>query len=246
MLIVFSCFFFESRSQELDTVPIVTLRGQVFTPKGAPMTNLIIVNQRLQQGSFGNPNGSFKIKMRKTDEITIGSYGYHNVNLSIKDSVYQESYYVEVRLSPLSYQLNAVTVFGERELERIYEDIDQLGYNRKNYQTTGVNAVSSPITALYEAFSRRAQKEREAYRLINESRRRDILKELLAKYVNHDIIDLDDTEFDGFLDFCGVTDRQLQSMTQLDFVMHIKKKFKLYRQLNPDDYYWENPHRYKD
>ena len=246
MLIVFSCFFFESRSQELDTVPIVTLRGQVFTPKGAPMTNLIIVNQRLQQGSFGNPNGSFKIKMRKTDEITIGSYGYHNVNLSIKDSVYQESYYVEVRLSPLSYQLNAVTVFGERELERIYEDIDQLGYNRKNYQTTGVNAVSSPITALYEAFSRRAQKEREAYRLINESRRRDILKELLAKYVNHDIIDLDDTEFDGFLDFCGVTDHQLQSMTQLDFVMHIKKKFKLYRQLNPDDYYWENPHRYTD
>lgn len=210
------------------------------------MTNLIIVNQRLQQGSFGNPNGSFKIKMRKTDEITIGSYGYHNVTLSIKDSVYQESYYVEVRLSPLSYQLNAVTVFGERELERIYEDIDQLGYNRKNYQTTGVNAVSSPITALYEAFSRRAQKEREAYRLINESRRRDILKELLAKYVNHDIIDLDDTEFDGFLDFCGVTDRQLQSMTQLDFVMHIKKKFKLYRQLNPDDYYWENPHRFKD
>lgn len=210
------------------------------------MTNLIIVNQRLQQGSFGNPNGSFKIKMRKTDEITIGSYGYHNVTLSIKDSVYQESYYVEVRLSPLSYQLNAVTVFGERELERIYEDIDQLGYNRKNYQTTGINAVSSPITALYEAFSRRAQKEREAYRLINESRRRDILKELLAKYVNHDIIDLDDTEFDGFLDFCGVTDGQLQSMTQLDFVMDIKKKFKLYRQLNPDDYYWENPHRFKD
>lgn len=210
------------------------------------MTNLFIVNNRLQQGSFGSPNGSFKIKMRKSDEITIGSYGYHNVTISIKDSAYQESYYVEVRLSPLSYNLNTVTVFGERELERIYEDIDELGYNRKDYQTTGVNAVSSPITALYEAFSRRAQKEREAIRLINESKRRDILKELLAKYVNHDIIDLENEEFDAFLDFCAVTDRQLQSMSQLDFVMYIKERYKLYRQLNPDDYYWENPHRYKD
>lgn len=210
------------------------------------MTNLFIVNQRLQQGSFGSPNGSFKIKMRKTDKITIGSYGYHNVTISIEDSVYQESYYVEVRLSPLSYELNTVTVFGERELERIYKDIDDLGYNRKDYQTTGVNAVSSPITALYEAFSRRAQKEREAIRLINESKRRDILKELLAKYVNHDIIDLENDEFDAFLDFCAVTDQQLKSMSQLDFVMYIKQRYEVYRQLNPDDYYWENPHRYKD
>lgn len=207
------------------------------------MTNLFIVNERLRQGSFGNPNGSFKIKMRKTDKITIGSYGYHNVTISIEDSILQDKYYVEVRLSPLSYELNAVTVFGERELERIYQDIEELGYNRKNYQTTGVNAISSPITALYEAFSRRAQKEREAIRLINESKRRDILKELLSKYVNHEIIDLENDEFDDFIDFCGITDYQLKSMSQLDFVMYVKKRFELYRQLHPDDYYWDNPHR---
>lgn len=230
-------------AQEGDTATMVTVRGQVFTPDGTPLVNLFVINKRLQQGNFANPNGSFKIRMRKNDVLVVGSYGYKNVEISIEDSSLQESYYVEVRLSPLSYQLNTVTVFGERELEQIYKDIEDLGYNRKDYQTTGISAVSSPITALYEAFSRRAQKDREAIRLMNESKRREILKELLAKYVDHDIIDLEDEEFDNFLDFCGITDYQLKSLSQLDFVMLIKEKYKLFRQLNPNDYYWQYDHR---
>jgi hypothetical protein len=231
------------QAQSTDSIPIVTVRGQVFTPDGSPMVNLFVINKRLQQGNFANPNGSFKITMRRNDVLVVGSYGYKNVEISIEDSTLQDSYYIEVRLSPLSYQLNTVTVFGERELEQIYKDIEDLGYNRKDYQTTGVDAVSSPITALYEAFSRRAQKDREAIRLMNESKRREILKELLAKYVDHDIIDLEDDEFDNFLDFCGVTDAQLKNLSQLDFVMLIKEKYTLFRQLNPNDYYWQYDHR---
>tara|TARA_Y100000782_G_C10155370_1_gene253350 strand:+ start:108 stop:854 length:747 start_codon:yes stop_codon:yes gene_type:complete len=230
-------------SQESPQDSLVTVHGHVFTPDGAPLTNLFVVNERLKQGNFGNPNGSFKIKIYPSDKIIIGSYGYQNVTISIEDSIIRKEYYVEVRLSPLSYELNTVTIFGERELNEIYKDIESLGYNKDDYQLNGVNAYASPITALYQAFSRHAQKEQEAIRLMNEAKRREILKELLGKYVDHDIIKLEDGEFDDFLDFCAVTDAQLKGLSQLDFVMYIKKKFQLYRELNPNDYYWDYDHR---
>ena len=93
----------------------------------------------------------------------------------------------------------------------------------------GVDAISSPITALYQAFSRRERNKRMVAEMRNNDRRRALLKELFRKYVDADIIQLSNEEFDDFIDFCGVSESFLKNSTQYDFIMYVKKRFEVFR-----------------
>jgi len=114
-------------------------------------------------------------------------------------------------------------------LEEIKQDIDKLGYDEKDYRVSGVNALEHPITFLYQMFSKRERSYRKVIELENEVRRRDLLKELFQKYVDYDIIALDDDDFDDFIDYCSISDAVMQNSTQSEFIEMIKTRFKGYQ-----------------
>jgi hypothetical protein len=127
----------------------------------------------------------------------VGSIGYFTKEICLADSAYIPVYNIDVFLDPLEYYLEQVVVLAPRDLSRIYADIEQLGYNEKDDRLSGVvDPLSSPITALYETYSRHAQKERLAKELMNQAKRRDLLKELFKQYVSYNIIELSDEQFD--------------------------------------------------
>jgi len=70
-------------------------------------------------------------------------------------------------------------------------------------------------------------------RLENEDRKRALLKELLHKYVEYDIINLSDDGFDDFIDFCAVPDEVMVGLSQYEFLLYVKKKYELYSSLGP-------------
>jgi hypothetical protein len=223
-----------------ETPKTVTVKGTVFNEFGSALfTNLFVVNKRTRQGNFANPSGDFEIKIRKDDTVLVGSNGYETYRICVKDSVDKPVYEIEVKLKPLRIQLQQVEVFAERDIEQIYKDIEKLGYNPKDFKVaTGVSALSSPITSLYAAFSRREQQRLLAYELMNDAKKRELLKELFVKYVDADIIDLSDNEFDDFIDFCDVSDEFLKTSTQYEFIEYIKTKYRLYEEVTKyDDYY---------
>ncbi len=153
------------------------------------------------------------------------------MQISCKDSVSKSVYTIRIPLKKLQVQLKPVDVFTNRDLEEIQEDIEKLGYDKSDYMLDGVSAFESPITALYQSFSRRERNKREVAEMRNNDNRRALLKELFRKYVDSDIIQLDNTEFDEFIDFCGVSDEFLKSSTQYDFIMYIKKRFEVFRMM---------------
>jgi len=65
--------------------------------------------------------------------------------------------------------------------------------------------------------------------LRNEDRKRELLKELFKKYIDYDIIQLKDEEFDDFIDYCNVSEYFLKNSSQYDFLIHIKRRFKEYK-----------------
>ena len=73
-------------------------------------------------------------------------------------------------------------VIAPRDLGDIVRDIQALGYEEKEMRTSGIDALTSPITYLYEQFNRMERSKREVARLENEDRRRELLKELMVKY----------------------------------------------------------------
>ena len=208
----------------------VTIEGQV-VHREDPTFNLLLVNKNTAQGSFGKRDGSFVIQADKNDTILVGALGYETYKLTMADSAEKERYKVRVYLSPKSIQLKEVQVFPKRELDSIQRDIRSLGYDERDYMLTGIDAMSSPLTFLYQQISRKEQMKRKAYEVINADKKRDLLKELFGQYVDYDIIDLEESEFNAFIDFMNVSDALLRSMTQYDFVIYTKRRFQDFRSI---------------
>jgi hypothetical protein len=205
----------------------VVVKGQVYGMNNTTdLLTLFVVSQKNQTGNFGNPNGTYLIKVDRNDTIMIGSIGYFTVKIGVADSVNTDTIVVDVYLKQLEYYLKQVTVLAPRELKRIYEDIEKLGYDEKDYRLSGISdPLTSPITALYQMYNKHAQKERLAHELINDARRRDLLKELFKKYVDYHIIDLSDDQFDEFIEYIDVSDAFLKNSSQYDFIIFVKRKF---------------------
>lgn len=189
---------------------------------------LLLVNKSTNNGTVSSTTGDFTFYAEKSDTLLIGGIGYNTEKICFRDSALKSEYFVIIALKNYSAELNTVVIFPERELSEIEKDIDKLGYKESDYILSGVSAAQSPITFLYQLYSKRERSKRKAEELWNERNRRDLLKELLRKYVSGNIINLNDEEFDDFIDFCAISDDFMKQTSQYDFIMYIKKKFELY------------------
>ncbi len=209
---------------------IVRIKGTVYDPgnKGS-IPNLMIVNKRTQQGYFGTNSGYFELDVKRTDTLIIAATGFQTIKIFLKDSILDSSKNISIALKKLEITLKPVEIFTKRDLEEIQKDIETLGYEKEDYMLQGADVLESPITALYQAFSRRERNKRLVAEMRNNDRRRELLKELFRKYVDNDIITLDNTDFDDFVDFSNVSENFMKTSTQYEFIMYIKKRFEVYQ-----------------
>lgn len=213
---------------------MVTIHGRVTSAANdRAHYDLMIVNKRSRSGTFGNADGTFTVQAWRTDTLMIGSMGHRTAIITMADSAVKDTYHVNVRLVQVVRQLPELQVINERTLAEIQKEISKLGYREQDYRISNVDALQSPITFLYQEFSRRERSKRLAAQLRNEDRKRELLRELLRKYVEYDIINLSDEAFDDFIDFCAVPDEVIKGLSQYDFLMFVKKKYELYASLGP-------------
>ncbi len=213
---------------------LVTIHGRVTSAANdRAQYDLMIVNKRSRSGTFGNADGTFTVQAWRTDTLMIGSMGHRTAVITMADSAVKDTYHVNVRLVQVVRQLPELQVINERTLAEIQKEISKLGYREQDYRIGSVDALQSPITFLYQEFSRRERSKRMAAQLRNEDRKRELLRELLRKYVEYDIINLSDEAFDDFIDFCAVPDEVIKGLSQYDFLMFVKKKYELYASLGP-------------
>lgn len=200
--------------------------GKIREENNQPISNVIVINQRTRKGTFGKQDGSYAIKCLRTDTLTITSLGYVSRRISFRDSTLKNEFHPVTFLEERIQTLAAVEIFAPRDLEQIQEEIKKLGYNEEDYMISGLNALASPITFLYQQFSKREQSRRELARLENEDKKRALLKDLFHHYVDYDIIQLNDDQFDEFIDYINVSDEFLKSSTQYDFLIYVKDRFR--------------------
>lgn len=212
-----------------------TVSGKVYD-RDVPskrLEDLMVINLRTAQGSFGRADGTFSVTALPDDTLMIASTGYEFRKYCFKDSLPRPGYLLDVPLTRLKVQLKEVSIFSPRELNSIYKDIQRLGYSKSDFQLSGINVVESPITFLYQEFSQVQRLKRHNAERINDERGRNLLKELLVNYVSYDIIQLDNDEFDAFIDFCQVPEYYMKNASQYDFCLFIKQKFLVYQSMKP-------------
>ena len=234
-----------SHAQSDSIVVEITINGKIREGNDQPISNVIVINQRTKSGFFGKSDGSFSVTCQKTDTLTITSLGYVPRTICFKDStqkkIFDPTIYLEERISTL----NVVEIFAPRDLDQIQKEIQQLGYNEDDYMLSGINAAISPITFLYQQFSKVEKSKRLVKQMENEDKKRELLKELFQHYVDYEIIDLTNEEFDDFIDFLNVSDEFIKTSSQYDFLLFVKDRFTDYKVLRrqnkfkPTDYNFE-------
>jgi hypothetical protein len=204
----------------------ITISGNAVNSNGlGGLYQVIVINQRTSTGMLAEPNGHFTINCQKTDTILVSASGFSVKKICFLDSVYKSVYTFTVVLDSMHYSLAEVKIYLTKSLREVNEERNSLGNIPKTDKYQDINAIGSPIEYLYERFSRLEQSKRKVAQLEDEERRREVLKELFQIYIRHDIINLTDTEFDNFIDYCNFTDNFIKNSTDYDLVMAIKARY---------------------
>lgn len=176
------------------------IKGVVTEPDSlTPMPFVYVINASSGQGQMSDGNGRFSVVAEDKDSIIFSFVGYVRLKIpaaKLMTAVYKESKVVMVETE---YKLNQVVVsdFKIKPYER-----DYMKRVINNSKTTVVNAIQSPISALYMQFSQKGREQRKLARIFEEI----FIREEVAKKFNAETLRKltgDDTiDFEKFRKYC--------------------------------------------
>lgn len=196
-----------------------TLRPQNFY-------NLMVINRSTGRGVFGQPNGTYSVYAGNGDTISLSVKGYPIINVIVKADVNcqsRETYFLE----PKTQDVAEVIIKPLKTLNEIKEEREALAM-RETRMVTGIEVMQSPITALYQAFSKKEKAKRWVAEQEYKDDQRRVVKELLRTYVAYEVIELNEVEFDEFVAFLNMSDDFLKTATEMELITFIRDKFEHY------------------
>ena len=191
--------------------------------------NLMVINKTTGRGVFGQPNGYFSVYVRPGDKIALSTKGYPVYEfIATADKDCQNHIYAIIERIP--QEVEQVVVRPLKSLEQIKEERQALS-QRETRLVTGVNVLQSPITALYQAFSKKEQNKQWIAEQQYKDDQRRVVKELLRLYVAFDIIDLPEVTFDDFITFLNIDENFIKTASEMELVLFIKDKYDHFKSL---------------
>lgn len=171
-------FFFLLSFFSLETYAQSLIKGVVTEPDSlTPMPFVYVINASTGQGQMSDGNGRFSVIADDKDSIIFSFVGYVRLKIPatrLMTPVYKEC---KVVMAETQYKLNQVVVsdFKIKPYERDYMKrvID-------HSKTSVVNAMQSPITALYMQFSQKGREQRKLAKIFEEI----FIREEVAKKFN--------------------------------------------------------------
>jgi hypothetical protein len=228
--IFFLLLLFSGLSKSLCAQTQIVISGQVIDKESPylPLPRIMIINKRTNHGIFADSEGKFSINAFHTDTLLFSVIGYNTKKICLKDSILKNRYNILVEMNKLYYTLKEISVFGTRTLNDIDKDIAKLDSTRRMRYYQDINAISSPITYLYERFSKFGRSKQKVAAWENEDLKIDILKDLFRLYVKNDIINLNEDEFEAFITYCNLSEEFIKTANQFELVMAIKGKYEAF------------------
>jgi len=215
---------------------LITINGKVIdTTQKVNFYNVMVINKTAGKGNFGKYDGSFTIQVKKSDVVAVSVTGYQTKYLNFKNKKYKKEYNVTLYLDILTVTSKEVVVKPLKTLEELQKERAQL-QKREVPKITGVNALQSPITALYMTFSKREKTKRLIAEMEYKDQQKEVVKEILRLYVANDIIDLEDDEFEAFINFLNLNDHFLKTASDYELIMYIKGKYEHFKRLQKEGF----------
>lgn len=226
LLIVWFCSSYLN-AQNCDKV---LFEGHVYdTLRPQSFYNLMVINRTSGRGVFGQPNGTFSVYVQDGDSVSVSVKGYPVKNFKVKadsNCRFVQKVYIDGKVE----EFREVVIKPLKTLEEIKEEREALAL-RETRMVTGIEVMQSPITALYQAFSRTEKNKRWIAEQQYKDDQRAIVKELLRVYVAYEIFEMDEDRFDDFADFLNINEEFLKTATEMELITFIKDKYEHFKTL---------------
>ena len=226
-IVLFNLIYFSSFSQ----CDKVLLMGRVEDTVGYQnFYNLMVINRTSGKGVFGTPDGKFSVYVNDKDVVSLSVNGYIPVSFIVEsneDCQFKVHKYIELK----TQEIQAVVVKPLKTLDEIKAERQEL-VMRETREVTGLEALQSPITALYQTFSKKEKNKRWIAEQEFKDDQRKVVQELLRLYVAYDIVSLNNDEFDDFILFLNINPDFLKTATEMELITFVKDKYFHYKMIN--------------
>lgn len=220
----------------------VLVEGKVVdTMQAQGFYNLMVVNKTSGRGVFGQPDGTFSVYASANDSIIFSVAGYSMYGFRVKADSNCQMHITGV-LDHKAVKFDEVVIRPLKTLQQIKEERASLSM-RETRLVTGIEVLNSPITALYQRFSKKEQSKQWVAEMEFKDDQRKVLKELLRVYIAYDIVNLDESEFDSFIAFLNMDEAFLQTSSDMELITFIKDKYEHFSRMN--HHYFEEPPKKK-
>jgi hypothetical protein len=223
---------------------IVSINGRIITENSEEnyISKAHIINKNLNTGTISDDNGYYTIKCNYGDSLIISAIGFKTVRLKI-----QNNSNISVVMYPVTYTLNEVVIHPyktysefkqafialklpaeEPFMDLNYKNFEHFAFDsRINNDKTSSGAgvvIEGPITALYNAFSKKA-KELKIYAELIE---KDNYKLKLSKKYNPEIVKnitgiKSDETLVIFMKYCDIQDKFIETATEYELYLAINE-----------------------
>lgn len=213
-----------------------------------PLENSCIHNLSSGMMAFSNKNGDFAILAKKTDTLIVTQVGYDMEWLVLNDSLMESKDRISVLLIFRAFMLRNVTIYAMKPYPLFIKDITKEVPSKKvdipgteispeermNYDINKGNLLrntplASPISFLYDRFSRKAKMDRMYADLMQNQG--EVSR--LAKKYNPEIVqrltNLEDNQLEDFMVYCSFTYYTLVTSSDYEIEQMIVAKFSQYK-----------------
>lgn len=163
------------------------------------MPFVYIINKSTGNGTMSDNSGNFYLRTNLTDTLMVSFVGYVRLKLPVAQLNTNANGEVKIVMKKIAYALGPITVttfkikpYEREKMQKVIEDA----------KIKPVNAMSSPITALYDQFSKRGKEQRKLAAIfeqvfIDEQVNQKLNPEILRKLTGDDTID-----YEKFRKYC--------------------------------------------
>lgn len=197
----------------------------IATQKPIPYASVRFVGTK--KGLRADSNGFFTVVLAQKDTLRISSLGFHDL-LFVKDPTKQTSYYTTINMVSKIYELSAVQIMARRKKD-MNNPFLRWEYKAKFlpkywlfYEPTGEPppppSLMSPISYLYDRFSRRGKAARKLRDMVAEKAQRKWIAQRYSPQKVSEWTGLQGAELDEFMKFCSMPDYFVQSASEYEII----------------------------
>ena len=160
VLYIFLFLIFNSNAQE------VTVRGSIVgADSSTAIAFVYVINTNTGHGEMSDGSGKFVINANICDSIIFSFIGYKRLKIPVKKLYQGEGSQCKIIMNETTYNLNQVIVsdFKLKPYENEYMKRVIAGSKIRT-----INAIESPITALYMQFSQKGKEQRKLAKIFED------------------------------------------------------------------------------